>query len=215
MHRAAIAIDPSNTEVVWVGTGENVSGRHVGWGSGVYKSRDGGATWHNVGLEASEHIGKILIHPGAGSTALVAAEDARFAGHLGIDPLAAISAMGDNISAGRVVRGASTITMQVAGMKLGHPRTWSGKAVEGFRALQLEALQALAEVVPRPAALPLPHLHLPLVPPHHHHPPVPLSPDHLVTLVYGPIRRTKPSRLCSDRPLDLVWEPSRYVYGPS
>ncbi len=69
-----IAIDPSNTEVLWVGTGENVSGRHVGWGSGVYKSRDGGATWHNVGLEASEHIGKILIHPGAGSTALVAAE---------------------------------------------------------------------------------------------------------------------------------------------
>ena len=69
-----VAIDPTNPEVVWVGTGENVSGRHVGWGSGVYRSRNGGATWQNVGLESSEHIGKILIHPGDGSTVLVAAE---------------------------------------------------------------------------------------------------------------------------------------------
>ena len=69
-----VAIDPTNTEVIWVGTGENVSGRHVGWGSGVYRSRDGGATWQNVGLESSEHIGKILIRPDDGSSVLVAAE---------------------------------------------------------------------------------------------------------------------------------------------
>lgn len=69
-----VALDPTNPAVVWVGTGENVSGRHVGWGSGVYRSRDGGETWQNVGLESSEHIGKILIHPGDGNTVLVAAE---------------------------------------------------------------------------------------------------------------------------------------------
>ena len=69
-----IALDPGNPEVVWVGTGENVSGRHVGWGSGLYRSRDGGGSWEQVGLSASEHIGRILVHPGAGNTVLVAAE---------------------------------------------------------------------------------------------------------------------------------------------
>lgn len=75
-----IALDPSNPEVVWVGSGENVSGRHVGWGSGVYLSRDGGQTWSNVGLTASEHIGKILVHPEDGNTVLVAAEGPLWSG---------------------------------------------------------------------------------------------------------------------------------------
>ena len=43
-----ITIDPTNPEVVWVGTGENVSGRHVGWGDGVYRSRDAGRAWERV-----------------------------------------------------------------------------------------------------------------------------------------------------------------------
>ena len=69
-----VAIDPQNPEVVWVGSGENVSGRHVGYGDGVYKSLDGGKTWKNVGLEASEHIGKILIDPRDSDVIYVAAE---------------------------------------------------------------------------------------------------------------------------------------------
>ena len=71
-----VALDPTNSDVVWVGTGENVSGRHVGWGSGVYRSRDGGESWQNLGLETSEHIGKILIHPDDANTVFVAAEGA-------------------------------------------------------------------------------------------------------------------------------------------
>ena len=55
-----VTIDPNNPETVWVGTGENVSGRHVGWGDGIYKSTNGGKTWENNGLKNSEHIGKNL-----------------------------------------------------------------------------------------------------------------------------------------------------------
>ncbi|OGD19081.1 MAG: glycosyl hydrolase [Candidatus Aminicenantes bacterium RBG_16_63_16] len=69
-----ITLDPSNPETVWVGTGENVSGRHVGFGDGVYKSLNGGRTWTNVGLAKSEHIGRILVDPRDSNVVFVAAE---------------------------------------------------------------------------------------------------------------------------------------------
>lgn len=58
-----IEIDPSNPNVIWVGTGEDVGGRHVGYGDGIYKSTDGGQTWTNMGLHDSQHIATILVHP--------------------------------------------------------------------------------------------------------------------------------------------------------
>lgn len=58
-----ITIDPNNPHTIWVGSGENVGGRHVGYGDGIYKSMDGGKSWKNMGLKASEHISKILVHP--------------------------------------------------------------------------------------------------------------------------------------------------------
>ena len=69
-----VTIDPNNPDVVWVGTGENVSGRHVGWGDGVYKSTDAGKSWTNMGLKKSEHVGKILIDPRDSNVVYVAAE---------------------------------------------------------------------------------------------------------------------------------------------
>ncbi|HSR50307.1 MAG TPA: glycosyl hydrolase [Acidobacteriota bacterium] len=69
-----VTIDPNQPDVIWVGTGENVSGRHVGYGNGVYKSLDGGASWTNMGLESSEHIGKILVDPRDSNVVYVAAE---------------------------------------------------------------------------------------------------------------------------------------------
>ena len=69
-----VAIDPNQPDVVWVGTGEAVSGRHVGWGDGVYRSRNGGATWQHMGLARSEHIAEILVDPRDSSTVYVAAE---------------------------------------------------------------------------------------------------------------------------------------------
>ena len=68
-----VTIDPNNPETVWVGTGENVSGRHVGWGDGVYRSLDGGKSWKQMGLETSEHIGKILVDPRNSNTGRISA----------------------------------------------------------------------------------------------------------------------------------------------
>ena len=58
-----ITLDPSNPEIVWVGSGENVGGRHVAYGDGVYRSLDGGKNWKNMGLKKSEHISEIIVHP--------------------------------------------------------------------------------------------------------------------------------------------------------
>ncbi|HUL76904.1 MAG TPA: glycosyl hydrolase, partial [Vicinamibacteria bacterium] len=69
-----VTIDPSNPQVIWVGTGENVGGRHVGYGDGVYRSRDGGASWENLGLRDSQHVSKIVVHPKNPDVVWVAAQ---------------------------------------------------------------------------------------------------------------------------------------------
>ncbi|MEL6109527.1 MAG: glycosyl hydrolase [Planctomycetota bacterium] len=58
-----VSIDPSNHHTIWLGTGENNGGRHIGFGDGVYVSHDGGDTWHHRGLEKSEHVSKVLVDP--------------------------------------------------------------------------------------------------------------------------------------------------------
>jgi photosystem II stability/assembly factor-like uncharacterized protein len=68
-----VAIDPTNENTIWVGSGENNNQRSVAYGDGVYKSEDGGKSWKNVGLKNSEHIGRIAVHPTDGNTVFVAA----------------------------------------------------------------------------------------------------------------------------------------------
>jgi len=68
-----VTIDPNNTNVVWVGTGENNNQRSVNYGDGVYKSIDGGKSWKNMGLKTSEHIGKIIVNPEDSNIVYVAA----------------------------------------------------------------------------------------------------------------------------------------------
>src|SRR6185436_1480807 len=48
--------------------------RAVGWGDGVYRSDDGGKNWTNTGLKASEHIGRIVVHPTNEDVVWVAAQ---------------------------------------------------------------------------------------------------------------------------------------------
>jgi photosystem II stability/assembly factor-like uncharacterized protein len=58
-----IAIAPSDPSIVWVGTGEPNNRQSSSWGDGAYKSLDGGKTWQKMGLAATHHIGRIVIHP--------------------------------------------------------------------------------------------------------------------------------------------------------
>ncbi|MFW5947131.1 MAG: WD40/YVTN/BNR-like repeat-containing protein, partial [Gemmatimonadota bacterium] len=69
-----IVLDPRDPDVVWVGTGENNAQRSVSFGDGIYRSTDGGATWRNMGLTASEHIGRIVIDPRDSDRIYVAAQ---------------------------------------------------------------------------------------------------------------------------------------------
>jgi hypothetical protein len=56
-----VKIDPTNTNIVWVGTGENNNQNNVIPGDGIYKSEDGGKSWKNMGIESSDQIGGIAI----------------------------------------------------------------------------------------------------------------------------------------------------------
>ncbi|MGH9480881.1 MAG: WD40/YVTN/BNR-like repeat-containing protein [Terriglobales bacterium] len=70
----AIAVAPSNPQVVYVGTGDvdNVGGS-VNQGDGIYKTTDGGATWQHLGLDATRHIAAIWVDPHNPDLVLVAA----------------------------------------------------------------------------------------------------------------------------------------------
>jgi photosystem II stability/assembly factor-like uncharacterized protein len=69
-----VTIDPSDPSIIWLGTGENVGGRHVAYGDGVFKSEDGGKSWKNMGLRKSEHISKIIVHPNNSDVIWVASQ---------------------------------------------------------------------------------------------------------------------------------------------
>jgi photosystem II stability/assembly factor-like uncharacterized protein len=69
----AVAIAPSNPNIVWIGTGEQANARSSYSGKGVYKSTDAGATWQFMGLSDSHHIGRIVIHPTKPDVVYVAA----------------------------------------------------------------------------------------------------------------------------------------------
>ena len=59
----AVAVAPSNPDIVWVGTGESNNMRSSSWGTGVYKSTDAGKTWSAAMLPKSQHVGRIVIDP--------------------------------------------------------------------------------------------------------------------------------------------------------
>ena len=69
----AVAVAPSDPRVLWVGTGEANDRNSSGWGDGVYRSTDSGATWANVGLKSSRTVARVAVHPKDPATAWVCA----------------------------------------------------------------------------------------------------------------------------------------------
>lgn len=75
----AVAVAPSDSNVVYVGMGEHaVRGVMTHHGDGVYRSTDAGKTWTHVGLAATQHIARIVVHPKEPSTLWVAAQGALY-----------------------------------------------------------------------------------------------------------------------------------------
>lgn len=68
-----LAIAPSDTNTLYLGTGEPNSRNSMSPGGGVFKSTDGGMSWKYIGLRETEHIGRILVHPTNPQVAWVAA----------------------------------------------------------------------------------------------------------------------------------------------
>lgn len=69
----AIAVDPADSQIVWIGGGESNIFRSSMAGTGVYKSTDAGATWKHMGLPDTHHIARIVIHPTDSNVVYVAA----------------------------------------------------------------------------------------------------------------------------------------------
>ncbi|HEX6464840.1 MAG TPA: hypothetical protein VFZ98_10315, partial [Vicinamibacterales bacterium] len=69
----AIAVAPSNPQVIYVGTGEADMRDSIQFGDGMYKSTDAGRTWNHIGLETTRQIGRVLVHPRDPNTVYVAA----------------------------------------------------------------------------------------------------------------------------------------------
>jgi photosystem II stability/assembly factor-like uncharacterized protein len=69
----AMAVAPSSPDVLYVGSGESTPRDSTGYGNGVYKSTDAGATWTHLGLQDSQHIGKIAVDPRDPDVVFVAA----------------------------------------------------------------------------------------------------------------------------------------------
>src|SRR5262245_14760559 len=69
----AIAVAASNTDIVYVGTGEADMRSQISYGNGMYKSTDAGKTWTHIGLDDTRQIGKVIIDPRDPNVVFIAA----------------------------------------------------------------------------------------------------------------------------------------------
>jgi penicillin-binding protein 1C len=114
----------------------------------VYTDRDGAPLRHVPGASGARgewsplaRLSPVLVR------AVLAAEDSRFLSHRGVDPIAIVRAALDNVTCGRIVSGASTITQQLVRLVEPRPRTMPSKAIEAIRALALSRLMTKDQVL--------------------------------------------------------------------
>jgi penicillin-binding protein 1C len=117
-------------------------------GSTVVSFRDGSIAHVSLSRDEKWRIGRPLeeIDPDY-VRALIRLEDKRFYDHSGVDWLAVVRAAASNVERGRVVSGASTLTMQLVRVRESRPRTLGSKVVEAFRAMQIEASMSKEEIL--------------------------------------------------------------------
>ena len=68
-----LAIAPSDSNILYAGTGEQQNRQSTSWGNGVYRSNDAGATWEHLGLDETHHTGRVRVHPSNPDIVYVAA----------------------------------------------------------------------------------------------------------------------------------------------
>jgi photosystem II stability/assembly factor-like uncharacterized protein len=69
-----LAISRSHPHILYAGTGEQNNRQSSSWGSGVYRSDDGGESWRHLGLTDTRHVGRVRVHPADPDIAWVAAQ---------------------------------------------------------------------------------------------------------------------------------------------
>ena len=116
--------------------------------SSVLRFADGGIAHASLALDERWRLpGDLAGVDPALVDALIALEDRRFWWHPGVDPIAVGRAAAQNVSAGRVVSGGSTLTLQLVRLLEPRPRTLRSKAVEAVRAAQLELVLSKSQIL--------------------------------------------------------------------
>lgn len=128
-----IVVDPKDSKVLWLGTGENSNPRAAMYGDGLYKSTDAGETWARVGLESSEHIAEIIVDPRNSNVVYVASQGALWSagGDRGVFKTTDGGKTWKNVLAISENTGANGLVMDPANADVLYATTWQRRRAVG------------------------------------------------------------------------------------
>jgi photosystem II stability/assembly factor-like uncharacterized protein len=128
-----IVVDPKDSNVLWLGTGENSNPRAAMYGDGLYKSTDAGDTWKKVGLDSSEHIAEIIVDPRNSNTVFVASQGPLWSsgGDRGVFKTTDGGATWKNVLTISADTGANGLVMDPANPDVLYATTWQRRRAVG------------------------------------------------------------------------------------